>query len=309
MACAANLSDVLTVSDTVHKREEGTSILRCAWVFTGLFSVIGCVDRSPTTLDSADSGSKRVVAKEMAAGSNNPKELLDRAFAAFGGDSARKKLKTCRITTRMFVAIPALTSKLGYDTTIIEDCFCDPDKWRRSTRRISDGKEVLLFVLNGDHYWAREIGKKVREMPLPPVNTRKPAMLVTLDNLVGLRQSNAEITIGAEEEVAGKTMIPLIIMASGHPRSATYLDRSTSLIAKETKYFLPRMQDPPETWKQRGPAEMETTYSDYKSFEGVVLPTHMVSSQAGKTLFEVSLLEVEFPLKFEADVFDKPKDE
>ena len=127
-------------------------------------------------------------------------------------------------------------------------------------------------------------GKKVQKMPLPPVNMRKPAILATLDQLVGLRESkDQEIVIGTVEEVAGKTLIPLTIMASGHPRSTTFLDRSTSLIAKETKYFLPRLQDPPETWKKRGPAETETTYGDYKSFEGVILPTRMVMSQAGKT--------------------------
>ncbi len=54
---------------------------------------------------------------------------------------------------------------------------------------------------------------------------------------------------------------------------------------------------------------METTYGDYKSFDGVILPTRMVSSQAGKTVLEVSVLEVEFPSKFDAHVFDKPKDE
>ena len=111
------------------------------------------------------------------------------------------------------------------------------------------------------------------------------------------------------KKLAGKTLIPLSVMVSGHPRSTTYFDRSTNLIAKEIKYLLPRVQDPPETWKTRGPAEMETTYGDYKSFDGVILPTRMVSSQAGKTVLEVSVLEVEFPSKFDAHVFDKPKDE
>ena len=102
------------------------------------------------------------------------------------------------------------------------------------------------------------------------MNARKPAILITIDHLAALRESKDQIIIGAEKEVAGKTLIPLTTMVSGHPRSTTYFDRSTSLIAKETKCSLPRVQDPPETWKKRGPVEMETTYGDYKSFERVI---------------------------------------
>jgi hypothetical protein len=302
LVSARTLPDALTV-------KKGNDMWRWAWVFIGLCFGSGCADRTPVTQDSAVPSSKDVVAKEMAAASDNPTEVLDRAIAALGGGSARKKLRTCKITTRWVVAIPAAVRGMGGDTTLIEDCFCYPDKWRRTVHRSSDDKEVMLFVLNGENYWARTGGKKVQAMPLPPMNARKPAILITIDNLAALRESKDQIIIGAEEEVAGKTLIPLTTMVSGHPRSTTYFDRSTSLIAKETKCSLPRVQDPPETWKKRGPAEMETTYGDYRSFEGVMLPTRMVMSQAGKTVLEVSVLEVEFPSKFDAHVFEKPENE
>ena len=64
---------------------------------------------------------------------------------------------------------------------------------------------------------------------------------------------------------------------------------------------------PPETWKERS-VVMQTTYGDYKTFEGVTLPTRMVASQAGKVVFDVTVLHVEFPPRFDADVFAKPKD-
>jgi len=56
-------------------------------------------------------------------------------------------------------------------------------------------------------------------------------------------------------------------------------------------------------------AKLETTYNDYKSFEGVMLPTHFVVSQGGMTALDVSVLKVEFPSKPDARMFDKPKDE
>ncbi len=134
-------------------------------------------------------------------------------------------------------------------------------------------------------------------------------MLATLDQLTGLRESKQEMHIGRKEEVAGETLIPLTIVVNGHPQSTTYFARSTGLIAKEVKFYLPGMHDVPETWKKRGPVEAETTYGGYKSFEGVTLPTHIVVSQEGKSVFDASVLSVEFPPKFDASVFEKPQSE
>ena len=134
-------------------------------------------------------------------------------------------------------------------------------------------------------------------------------MLATLDRFVGFRESNESMTLGPSEEIAGRSVISLTIDWGGRPASTTYFDRSTNLVVKEAKYYLPGMRDPPETWKEGAPVETETTYADYKSFEGVMLPTHMVMSQAGKTVLDVSVLEVEFPAEFDAGLFDKPQNE
>jgi len=191
---------------------------------------------------------------------------------------------------------------------VIEDCFCYPDKWRRTVRRDSNNKESMLFVVNGDKHWARSAGKKVQEMPLPRANMRKPAILAILDQLAGLQESQQEIVVGAEEKVAGKILIPLTVTA-GHRQSTTYFDRATGLIAKEIKNYLPDVHSPPETWKNERRVESETTYGDYKDFDGVTLPTRMVVSQAGKAVLDISVVQVEFPATFDAHAFDKPEDE
>jgi hypothetical protein len=202
-----------------------------------------------------------------------------------------------------------LASKVGGDTFVNVDYFSRPDKWKRTSHREADGGETLLFVLNGDNLWAREPGKKVQAMPLPAPNMRQPATISLLDNLRGLRESKDSLVVGPPEEAAGRSLVPLTVLSNGRPWSTTYFDRSTNLIVKEKKYYVPDTRDPPESWTTRGPVESETTYGDYKSFEGVTLPTHMVASQAGKTVFDVSVLKVEFPPKFDPHTFDKPRDE
>jgi len=252
------------------------------------------------------------VAESEASSTSNesPRELLDLAIAAYGGDSAWQKLKNCRITSRLVVPIPAAVHESGEDTVLVEECYSHPDRWRRAIRGDSDGLEMMLFVVNADNHWLKSPGKQVQAMPLPPPNMRKPSLLATLDRLMGLRELNESVTVGPAEEIAGRSVIPLTIDWGGRPASTTYLDRSTNLIVKEVKYFLPGMRDPPETWKDKGGSvETVTTYADHKSFEGVMLPTRMVVSQGGKTVLNASVLEVEFSSEFDAGLFAKPQDE
>jgi len=282
------------------------------WAISGLCLVLGCGDPVPADRESAIAKQEALTASKSTTSSTSnesPRELLDLAFAAYGGDSARQKLKSCRITIRCVVPIPAAVDEMGGDTFVMEDCFLYPDKWRRTVRRESDGTETALFVVNVDNHWAKSPGKKVQAMPLPAPNMRKPAILATLDQLMGLRESKESMTVGPPEEIAGCSVIPLTILSGGRPQSTSYFDCSTNLIVKEAKYYLPGMHEPPETWKDRGPVATETTYGDYKSFEGVILPTRMVVSQAGKTVLDTSVLRVEFPSEFDARLFDKPLDE
>ena len=117
--------------------------------------VFGCGSRSAVWKFSRFPAKKNTVAKEMVVGDRKPKELLDLAIAALGGDSARKKLKTCKITTRSTLRTPSPDAVKGFgSTTLIEDCYRYPDEWRRTIRRDAGAKDAMLFVVNGEHYWA-----------------------------------------------------------------------------------------------------------------------------------------------------------
>ncbi|MBN1911092.1 MAG: hypothetical protein JW818_15200 [Pirellulales bacterium] len=279
-------------------------IYKNIWLCISLCLVLGCTDQTPKRGDTAapESESSAGSKTPTTINGNDPKEVIRRAIAAFGGDTARNKLKNCRLSARWVATMPGV----GVDNTvIIEDCFCYPDKWRRTARQSVDGAEMMLSVLNGNSHWARIAGKKVQELPLPQVDMRKPAILLTLDRLASLLESQQEIVVGADKQIAGKTLIPLTL-TTGQCQSTTYFDRATGLIAIDTKNIVPNMHSSPETWKKEGPVESETMYGDYKNFEGVMLPTRMIVSQAGKTVLDMSILQVEFPSKFDAHTFDKP---
>ena len=204
--------------------------------------------------------------------------------------------------------MPSVTFEGGHGAFLIEDCFCYPGKWRRIVRRESDGKETYGFVLNADHLWSRVPGRKVESMPLPPPNARMPAELAALEQLTQLRDSKSSAVVGPAEESAGRTLVPLTLLSGGRPQSTTYFDDSTNLIVKVKKLLLD-VSGSPQSLRTPKTTTTETTYADYKNFEGVVVPTHMVMSQAGKKILNASILKVEFPSKFDAKTFEKPQDE
>lgn len=49
-------------------------------------------------------------------------------------------------------------------------------------------------------------------------------------------------------------------------------------------------------------------YGEYKSFDGVVLPTLLRTSQGEQLMFEARILEVDFPANFAPELFDPLKD-
>ena len=280
------------------------------WTILAFFAVLGCQRAEPT--DEKPSGGKQgdsVVStgSNSFASNGTAIEVLDQAIAAYGGQPARERLKRCRITSRCVTRIPAVASE-AWTNAIIEDSFSYPDKWRRVVRSESDGKEVLLSVLNAGNLWARFPGKGVQSMPLPPAAMRKPAAIGALDQFTALRKSREGIVVGRTKRVDDHELVSLTVESGGHAESTTYFDSSTHLVEKVEKYYLPDVSVPRESLSAARLASTETVYADYKSFEGVVLATHMVASQAGKNILDVSILKVEFPTTFDADTFEKPKD-
>jgi hypothetical protein len=275
-----------------------------------LLAVLGCQRAEPTHEKASGSQQEHAAVRTVSsssAGNGNPIDILDQAIAAYGGQPAREKLKRCRIASRCITRIPAIASE-AWTNAIIEDSFSYPDKWRRVVRSESDGKEVLLSVLNAGDLWARFPGKRVQTMPLPGANMRKPAVIATLDQLTALRESKEVIVVGRVRKADGHELVPLTVESDGQDQSTTYFDCSTHLIEKVEKHYLPDVTGPRESISAARLASTETTYGDYKSFEGVVLPTRMKVSQAGKTILDMSILKVEFPTTFDADTFQKPKD-
>ena len=135
------------------------------WVLPGLCLIYGC--RRPHVDNSRFS---RFQANERGCKGNcgryRPSKGTSRSgYCGIGGESARKKLKTCRITTGSVVTIPipAAAREMGMDTTRIEDCFRYPDKWRRTVPPSANDKEAMLFIVNGEDYWAKEMARRSRK--------------------------------------------------------------------------------------------------------------------------------------------------
>ena len=229
-------------------------------------------------------------------------ELLDRAIVAYGGDSAWEKLKTCKVTYRTAYSIANAEKESGDDTVIIEDYFSYPDRCRRTVRRESDGEQVLFCVVNGDRMWIKPLEKDAVTLPCDP-DVALPAVIGGLDRLLGIRQSNQTITLGDSERSDDGELVPLTIWEKGQHVSTLVFDSSNHLVVKVVKY-VPDASDPPASLERT--VLTETTYNEYKSIGGVILPTRIVVFQRGRKAFETTIQDVEFPSELDSQMFDIP---
>jgi hypothetical protein len=116
-----------------------------------------------------------------------------------------------------------------------------------------------------------------------------------------------QVSLGPTEKLAGREVIPLTISWNGRPHTTSYCDAATHLVVKDVKHRGMDVSNIPDSLKKV--AAIETSYSDFKDFEGAVLATRITASQNGKQIFTAALVDVEFHKSFEPRLFEKPPDE
>ena len=235
-------------------------------------------------------------------------ELLGQAIDTLGGNAALERLKTCRITYRDRSEVPAWAGKAGdaFKGVVIEDYFKYPDKLHRTVTRASDGVALFVSVVNGQNTWTREPGKAVvslsqavgRDAAWPPEFQR-------LYSLSEWREKNeGNLSVGDAETIDGQRCDCIVVMSAGKPIGRVYLDPLTHYVKKDLKYNFPDYSNPPTSLNHL--ATVETTSSDYKNFDGVIVATHVVVVQGGRKLSETELLHIEFLKTIDEHLFDKP---
>lgn len=151
----------------------------------------------------------------------------------------------------------------------------------------------VAIVVTPDSGWQNIPGRGIMDMPPSQLEAQKQTML---RDLIGLLGSLEGITAQrlAPEALDGKELAALQITVEGYSFKIL-VDTETRLPAA----VIYRADSP------QGPAEVTSLMQNYKSFEGIQLPTLMKSTVQGQVMAEETVSAVLFNIDIPKDSFSK----
>jgi hypothetical protein len=219
--------------------------------------------------------------------------VVAEAIRAHGGEDALARTATFvrKSAGKMTVA--------GKEMPFAEELTAQlPDRWRRETETLAGGQKLrVLLVVNGDRAWqsaggaAVEVGAERLKELREDAHARRLTTLLPLKNDSSLRLAPLP-----EVKVDGEPALGVRVTVRGHAEVSLYFDKKSRLLVRAAR----QATEAGET------ATREETYSGYKEFDGVKLPTKVIQTVGGKKLSETVSADYTFPRKLDEGTFAKP---
>jgi hypothetical protein len=215
--------------------------------------------------------------------------VIERAVKAHGGAEG---LSRAAVATRSSTV--ALTAGAKAMTYGFEQTFQLPDKVRNVAS--SDGKTVVIMVLNGDAAWQSTGG--------PPSDTgkdyhqelREEAYVIWLSTLAPLMKGAFDLAPLPEIKVGDKPAVGVKVKRKDYPDVALYFDKASGLLVKADR-----------KGREAGLlVRKEYYYKEHKAFDGVTLPTREEVWIEGRKFNDATGVTWKFLKSVNDDVFRKP---
>ncbi len=219
--------------------------------------------------------------------------VVSDAIKAHGGEEALAKLQTVvrKSAGQMTVA--------GKDVPFAEEHTAQlPARWRRDTEmRAGMQKLRVLLVVNGDKGW-QSAGGAVLEVGAERLHElREDGYAQWLTTLLPLKKDSAlQLAPLAEIKVNGEPALGVKVSSKGRPDVKLFFDKKSHLLVKTER----QAAEGGET------VAREETFSGYKEFDGLKLPTKIVQTVGGKKFSDTTEAAYKFPAKAEEGTFTKP---
>ncbi len=214
--------------------------------------------------------------------------IVDQAIKAHGGADAMKK-------AHMMV-------RSGAGTLSATDAMPFTDEWTFSLpdklRMVDDfNKKVrVTTVLNGDKGWQSAGGMSVELGADRLREVRNEFYVFSLTMLTPLKGDAVKLSTLPETKVNGEPAGGVKAVSKDRPDVKLYFDKKTNLLVQVERKVA------------EGGAAVEKidTYSDFKDFDGVKLPTKQVLMLNGRKFIEMSGISYKVQTKIDDSVFAKP---
>jgi hypothetical protein len=225
-----------------------------------------------------------VLAGAARAGEKEAKEVLERAIKAHGGAAALARAAQLERTDKGTHSGTAFTSK------VIRGL---PDRVRLT---IDTGGNKIVFVLNGERGWQSDGGPAAEIAAGRLAEMREEAYVDWVATLVPLTKSGFTLSSLPKTKVGGAAAVGIKVVRKGQPELRLYFLESSGLLVKiEHEGKLAGLK-----------VDKESLFSDYKSFDGLKLPTKRTELVNGKKLTEFTSGDISFPKRLDAKTFAKP---
>jgi hypothetical protein len=134
-------------------------------------------------------------------------------------------------------------------------------------------------VLDGENGWLRTPAGPIRDMPEADIEGAK--LDADLQFPINLKKTFQELKVMGSERMSDRDAILLFATKSSGPPLELYFDRETGLLLRQLRFGSSPL----------GLNPTEIDYGDYKPFDGVQVPLHLVITRPNRTL-NIHLLKV-----------------
>jgi hypothetical protein len=229
-----------------------------------------------------------VLAFSGALRAEEPKEIIDKAIKAAGGEEKLAKFKahTWSAKGTYYGAGDGMPYTAEYAVQF-------PDKIRVEI------KNVFTLVLNGDKGWMK-MGDDSNEMDAEQLAEQKEvhhAGYVT--TLLPLKGKGYALAPLGDVKIAGRPAVGIKVSSKNHRDVNLYFDKETNLLVKG-EWTVKAMEEGGKEVAQ------ETLYSDYKDVDGAKVPMKVALNRDGKKYVESENSDVKVAEKLDDSLFGKP---
>jgi hypothetical protein len=225
----------------------------------------------------------------------NAKAAIDKAIKSLGGEEKLGKVEAFTWKSKGHFVINGSNHSFKSRVTVR-----GLDQYRSEFEGEVNGNAVKsVTVLNGDKGW-RKVGNQLMEMNESQVANEKQSiyLMVIPITLVALKDKKFEIGTASEEKVGDKQAIALKGKGPDGKDFTLCFDKESGVPIKVVAKM---------TFPMGGEFTIETSFADYKEFDGIQKATKIESKRDGEKFLEAELTDYQVVDKIDTSTFDQPK--
>jgi hypothetical protein len=221
--------------------------------------------------------------------------VLDKAIKALGGEAKLAKAGAYSRKGKGSITIQGNTSDITSESTIQ-----GLDRYRNEFEGEFNGNKVKgVVILNGDKAW-RKFGDNKTELNADAAANEKRNLYLQVIpiSVVPLKGNGFKIESAADDKVGDKPAAVLKVTGPDGKDFTLYFDKESGLPVKLTAMV---------AGFQGQQFSQETTYGDYKDFDGIKRATKVESKRNGETFLKQEITEFKVLENVDPKTFAEPE--